>query len=229
MLAHIAAQLPRFLAWHNAVFLLRAAGATLSLSAIGSIAGILFGGGIAVLRRSRAIALAPLRALAVLYVELFRRIPFLVTLFLVFYVSQLGGMELPLFAIAAVAVSLISTAYLAEIMRAGLDSVHPNQWDGAAVANFSLWQTLRLVVVPQAWPVVLPPAFGFFVMFLKDTALASQIGVVELAYAGRALNNRGFAPALTYGAVLLLYFALSYPLSRLGRRLEVLLARPRHR
>ena len=133
------------------------------------------------------------------------------------------------FAIGAVAVSLISTAYLAEIVRAGLASVHANQWHSAAVANFSLWQTLRLVVVPQAWPVILPPAFGFFVMFLKDTALASQIGVVELTYAGKTLNNRGFAPLLTFGAVLILYFAMSYPLTLLGRRLEARFARPRHR
>jgi polar amino acid transport system permease protein len=228
MLSHLAAQLPRFLTWYNAAFLLQAAALTLALSAVGSVVGIVLGAAIAVVRRTSGLALAPLRWLGVLHVELFRRIPFLVTLLLVFYATQLGGFEMPLFAIAAIAVSLISTAYLAEIVRAGLASVHPNQWHSAAVANFSLWQTLRLVIVPQAWPVVLPPAFGFFVMFLKDTALASQIGVVELTYAGKALNNRGFAPLLTFGAVLLLYFALSYPLTLLGRRLEARLARPRH-
>jgi polar amino acid transport system permease protein len=229
MLAHIAAQVPRFLTWYNAAFLAQAAAMTLALSVIGSVVGIVCGAAIAVLRRTRGLPLAPLRAAGVLYVELFRRIPFLVTLFLVFYATQLGGFEVPLFAIAVIAVSLISTAYLAEIVRAGLGSVHPHQWDSAAVANFSLWQTLRLIVMPQAWSVILPPAFGFFVMFLKDTALASQIGVVELTYAGKTLNNRGFAPLLTFGAVLLLYFALSYPLTLLGRRLEALLARPRHR
>jgi polar amino acid transport system permease protein len=225
----VIAQLPRFLTWYNAAFLLQAAAYTLALSAVGSVVGILAGGAIAVLRRTRGWALAPLRGLGTLYVELFRRIPFLVTLLLVFYATQLSGTEMPLFAIGAIAVSLISTAYLAEIVRAGLASVHPNQWHSAAVANFSFLQTLRLVVIPQAWPVVLPPAFGFFIMFLKDTALASQIGVVELTYAGKTLNNRGFAPVLTFGAVLLLYFAMSYPLTLLGRRLEVLVARPRHR
>ncbi len=222
-------QIPRFLTWYNAAFLLRAASFTLALSAVGSVVGILAGGAIAVLRRTRGWALAPLRGLGTLYVELFRRIPFLVTLLLVFYATQLGGYDMPLFAIGAIAVSLISTAYLAEIVRAGLASVHPNQWHSAAVANFSFMQTLRLVVIPQAWSVVLPPAFGFFIMFLKDTALASQVGVVELTYAGKTLNNRGFAPVLTFGAVLLLYFAMSYPLTLLGRRLEVLVARPRHR
>jgi polar amino acid transport system permease protein len=106
--------------------------------------------------------------------------------------------------------------------------VHPNQWDSAAVANFTLLQTLRLVVIPQAWKVVLPPAFGFFLLFIKDSALASQIGLVELTYAGRALNNRGFAPILSFGSILLLYFALSYPLTLLGRRLEARLAGSRH-
>lgn len=227
--SHLATQLPRFLTWYNAAFLVQAAALTLALSALGSIVGIVCGGGIAVLRRTTGWPLAPLRAVGILYVELFRRIPFLVTLLLVFYATQLGGYQMPLFAIGAVAVSLISTAYLAEIVRAGLASVHANQWHSAAVANFSLWQTLRLVVVPQAWPVILPPAFGFFVMFLKDTALASQIGVVELTYAGKTLNNRGFAPLLTFGAVLILYFAMSYPLTLLGRRLEARFARPRHR
>lgn len=228
-MAHLIAQLPRFLTWNNAVFLLQAAGMTLALSAVGSVLGLALGGGIAVLRRTRGRVLAPVRFVAVLYVELFRRVPFLVTLFLVFYATQLCGFDAPLLVIGAIAVSLISTAYLAEIVRGGLNAVHPNQWDSAAVANFSFWQTLRLVVIPQAWTVVLPPAFGFFIMFLKDTALASQIGVVELTYAGKALNNRGFAPELTFGAVLLLYFALSYPLTLLGRRLEAQLARPRHR
>lgn len=229
MLPKLSAQLPHFLTWYNALFLVQAAGLTLALSATGGVAGIVFGGSIAILRRTRGRVLAPLRIAGIVYVELFRRIPFLVTLFLVFYATQLSGLEMPLFGIGAIAVSLISTAYLAEIARAGLDSVHVNQWHSAAVANFGLWQTLRLVVIPQAWPVVLPPAFGFFVMFLKDTALASQIGVVELTYAGKALNNRGFSPLLTFGAVLLLYFALSYPLTLLGRRLEVWLARTHHR
>jgi len=85
------------------------------------------------------------------------------------------------------------------------------------------------VVIPQAWKTILPPAFAFFLLFLKDSALASQIGVVELTYAGKVLNNRGFAPSLTFGTILVLYFALSYPLMRLGRLMEQRLARPRHR
>lgn len=229
MHADLASQIPRFFTWYNLLFLLQAAGTTLALSAVGCATGIVLGSLVAILRRTRAPLLAPLRALCAAYVELFRRIPFLVTLLLVFYAGQLAGLEASLFATSAFAVSLIATAYLAEIVRAGLNSVHPNQWDSAAVTNLSLVQTLRLVVIPQAWPVILPPAIAFGILFLKDSALASQIGVLELTYAGKALNNRGFAPMLTFGAILLCYFALSYPLALLGQHLEARLARPRHR
>ena len=95
--------------------------------------------------------------------------------------------------------------------------------------NFSLLETIRYVVLPQAWRIILPPAFGFFVMFIKDTALASQIGVVELTYVGKVLNNKGFSAALSFGAILIVYFAISYPLARFGALLEDKLASPRHR
>jgi polar amino acid transport system permease protein len=107
--------------------------------------------------------------------------------------------------------------------------VHHNQWDAAAAMNFSLWQTLWHVVMRQAWKVVLPPAFSFFILFIKDTALASQIGVLELTYAAKVLNNKGFSAALVFGSVLVLYFALSYPLTRLGVWMEARLATRRHR
>jgi polar amino acid transport system permease protein len=227
-MAHLAAQFPRFFTFYNGIFLLEALLRTLGLTAIGCCVGLVFGFAIAVLRRTRTLVLVPIRVLFILFVELFRRIPFLVTLLLAFYASQVLGFELPLLAIASISVCLIATAYISEIVRAGLDSVHPNQWDSAAVCNFSLAQTLWLVVVPQAWRVILPPAFAFFLLFLKDSALASQIGVVELTYAGKVLNNRGFAPTLSFGTILLLYFVLSYPLTRIGQRMEASLSRSPH-
>jgi polar amino acid transport system permease protein len=87
---------------------------------------------------------------------------------------------------------------------------------------------LVLVVLPQAWPLILPPIFGYFVLFIKDTALASQAGVLELTAAGRILNTKGFPAFLVFGTVLLLYFALSYPLARLGAELEARLGASRH-
>ena len=73
------------------------------------------------------------------------------------------------------------------------------------------------------------PAFSFFVLFIKDTALASQIGVIELTFAGKVMANKGFPAALTFGTVLVLYFALSWPLARFGRWMEARLAPARTR
>ena len=80
------------------------------------------------------------------------------------------------------------------------------------------------IVLPQSWKVILPPAAAFVVMFIKDTSLASQLGVIELTFAGKMLVNRGFSPVLGFGAILICYFALSYPLSRFAAYLEKRLA-----
>jgi polar amino acid transport system permease protein len=222
-------ELPSFLGYYNLLFLAKAAFATIALSALGSIAGVIAGLGLALVRQTQGFFLAPARWLAILLTELFRRIPFLVTLMLVFYATQLTGLDLPLFVVALTAVFLVAASYLAEIIRAGFESVHRNQWDAAVAMNFTMLQTVRYVILPQAWRVILPPAFGFFVLFIKDTALASQIGILELTYAGKVLNNKGYSAALVFGTLLLLYFVISYPLTRLGGYLESRLATSRPR
>ena len=229
MLDRLIEEAPRFFGYYNLVFLLQAMGATFLLSAIGCLVGLAGGFAIAVARRTSGLPLLPLRACGLVFVELFRRVPFLVTLMVLFFVFQLTAGNTPVFVVALASVCLIAAAYIAEIIRAGFDSVHRAQWDAAAAMNMTLWQTLRMVILPQAWKVILPPAFSFFILFIKDTALASQIGVLELTYAGKVLNNKGFSAALTFGAILLLYFALSYPLTRLGAAMERRLASSRHR
>ncbi len=229
MLSRIIEELPAFFGYYNLLFLGKAMLGTFVLSAAGCIVGFVAGFAIAALRRAEAPWLRPPKVVAILFVELFRRIPFLVTLMIVFFAFQLSGVGLSTFSVAIIAVCLIATAFIAEIVRSGLDSVHTNQWDAAAAMNMSYLQTLRLVVVPQAWKVILPPVFSFFILFIKDTALASQISVMELTYAGKVLNNKGFSAALVFGTILVLYFALSYPLTRLGARMEARLAPSRDR
>lgn len=220
---------PQFFSYYNLIFLAEAAFATFALSAAGCVLGFALGFLIAVARRTLAWELVPLRAAAFVFTELFRRIPFLVTLMLVFFFFQTGGADVSVFTVALVSVVLIATAFIAEIIRGGMESVHHNQWDAASAMNFSLWQTLWHVVMPQAWKIILPPAFSFFILFIKDTALASQIGVLELTYAAKVLNNKGFSAVLVFGSVLVLYFALSYPLARLGAWMEARLATRRYR
>ena len=229
MLEQIIDRAPQFFGYYNLLFLLQALLTTFLLSLGGCVLGFAFGFALAVARRTRAGAAAPLRGAVIAFVEAFRRIPFLVTLMLVFFALQAVRLETSMFTVALVSVCLIATAFIAEIVRGGLESVHPNQWDAATALNFSYLETLRYVVVPQAWKVMLPPAFSFFVLFIKDTALASQIGVIELTFSAKTLANKGFPPALTFGTILVLYFLLSWPLARFGRWMEVKLAPARTR
>ncbi len=229
MVNQIIQELPRFFSYYNLIFFAKALGVTFALSTIGCIVGFTLGFLLAVLRLGTRPAAWPLRVVATVFIELFRRIPFLVTLMLVFFIFESLKADLAMFTVALISVCLIATAFIAEIVRSGLESVHQNQWDAAVTMNFSYLQTLRLVIVPQAWKIILPPVFGFFVLFIKDTALASQIGVIELAFAGKTMNNKGFSATLVYGTVLALYFMLSYPLARFGKHLERKLAPTRNR
>lgn len=215
--------------YYDAKLLLEGFLVTFALAVIGCLAGFVFGFLVAVLRTTRSRAISPVRAALSAYCLLLRRVPFLVTLMLVFFASQSMHANLSTFAVASISICLIATAYLSEVIRGGFQSVHLNQWQAARTLNFSHWQTLRYVIVPQAWTVMLPPMFGFFVMFIKDTALASQIGVLELTSAGKVLGNKGLSAGLVYGTVLVLYFLMSYPLSRFGKRLEGKRAAPRDR
>jgi polar amino acid transport system permease protein len=218
----------RFATWYNLIFMARAALQTLLLSAFGCVAGFLLGFALAVLRHTVAARLLPARIASAAYVAIFRRIPFLVTLFLVFYAFQATGLDVPLFWVAAATTTVIGTAYLTEVVRSGFASVPTQEWEAAATMNFTLLQPLRHVVVPQAWRVILPPAFAFFLSFIKDTALASQIGIVELTFAAKVFNNQGISPSIAFGSVLIAYFIISYPLAKLGKRMEGRLAVPGH-
>jgi polar amino acid transport system permease protein len=221
-------QLPRFFTYYNILFLLQAMGATLALSVAGCIVGSLVGLALAILRRTRGPALMPLRAVAILIVEFFRRVPVLVVLMLVFFFFNVFKLNLTTFYIALIALCIIASAFMAEIFRAGLDSIHQNQWDAAEAMNLGFLKTIQWVVLPQAWKLMVPPAFSFFLLFIKDTAFASQIGVLELTYAGKVLNQKAFSASLVFGTILVLYFILSYPLARFGTWMEQRLASPRH-
>lgn len=204
----------------NMQFLLRGLGMTLLLTLIGGVTGLIGGFLLAYARSSKGRLLAPMRWCATVFVEVFRRIPFLVTLFLVLYTVQMILPRAPLFWVAVISICLLCSAYMAEIVRAGLESVPTPQIETAEVMNMSRWRITWMIVLPQAWKVILPSAVSYMVMFVKDTALASQAGVFELMFAGKALVNRGLDPLLVFATVLLAYFAISWPLARFGRWLE---------
>ncbi len=225
MLERLADEIPRFFTWGNLVLLGEAMGITLSMTLIGCVLGFVFAFIIAFTRQVPGIATLPLRTVAILFVEIFRRIPFLVVLFLVLFFIQAVARGTSLFTVAVVSICIYSTAYIADIIRGGFESVPRQQIEAARAMNFSHLQILGSVIVPQSWPVILPPAVAFMVGFIKDTSLVSQIGVFELTFRARELNNMGFSGILVFGIIAFLYFAISYPLTRWGQWLEKRLER----
>ena len=113
----VAEELPRFFTYYNVVFFLKAMFTTFLLSLIGCVLGSILGGLLAVIKMTKSRLLWPLRALALVYVEFFRRIPFLVTLLLIFFFFQAFGLQVSVFTVALVSVWVIATAFIAEIVR----------------------------------------------------------------------------------------------------------------
>ncbi|ACI50709.1 polar amino acid ABC transporter, inner membrane subunit [Gluconacetobacter diazotrophicus PA1 5] len=209
---------------YDVALLARALWMTVVLSVAGGLAGLAGGTALACLRMARGPVFAPARFLAAGYVQVVRRVPFIVTLYIVFFLTGVAGLDVSERTVAIWAIGMIATGYIAEIVHGGLRSVPTDQVEAAVTLNLPLLARWRHVIVPQALPVIVPPAVGYLVLFIKDTALASQVGVLELNQAGVILSNRGLPTIQVFLAVLGLYFALSYPLTRLSRMLEKRLA-----
>jgi polar amino acid transport system substrate-binding protein len=158
-------------------------------------------------------------ALATIYVEVFRGTPVLLQLFVIYY-GLASVLPLPPWLAAILGLGLNYAAYEAEIYRAGLAAVPRGQLEAAWALGMSTPVALRRVVLPQALRIALPGMTNDFIALLKDSSLVSVITVVELTkrMTIAAVDLRGWlAPGLLCAA---LYFAMSYPLSRLARRLE---------
>jgi polar amino acid transport system permease protein len=220
-------QIPRFFSGPNLTLLLEAAGLTLTMTLVGCLIGFGLAFVLVYLRQTPGLWALPLRWICIAYVEVFRRIPFIVVIYLVLFFIQALTPDASLFTIAVIAICLYAVAYTADIIRGGLESVALTQVEAAQAMNLSRLQTDFYIVLPQAWPVIIPPAIAFAVSFIKDTALVSQVGVFELTFRGKELNNQGYSGLLVFGTIALCYFLLSFPLSMLGQHLEKRLATPR--
>ncbi|QHG65497.1 amino acid ABC transporter permease [Pseudomonas putida] len=163
---------------------------------------------------------APLRLAARGYIELFQGTPLLMQLFMVFFGIALFGIDVSAWAAAAVALTLFTSAFLAEIWRGCVESIPHGQWEASASLALSRGEQLRHVVLPQALHLAVAPTVGFSVQVVKGTAVTSIIGFTELTKTGGMLANATFEPFLIYGLVSLGYFILCFPLSLGARHLE---------
>ena len=197
--------------------LLLAARWTVALSLIAFIGGGLVG---ALLLVARLAKWPGAERIVGLYVQLFQGTPLLMQLFLAYFGIALLGVETSAWTAAAVALTLYTSAFLAEIWRGCVASIPKGQWEAAASLALSFGEQLRHVILPQALKIAVPPTVGFLVQVVKGTALASVIGFVELTKAGSMISNATFKPFVVFSAVALLYFVLCFPISLWARGLE---------
>ncbi|MGP2451453.1 amino acid ABC transporter permease [Pantoea stewartii subsp. indologenes] len=184
---------------------------TLLLSVAAIVGSTLLGLLAAVLRTSR---LPVARQIAVIYTELFRGTPVLITLMFIYFGVAYFGYDINLFAAGILGLSIYQGAYIAEIFRGGIEAVPKGQWEVSWILGLSRRQTFTSVILPQTRGIVLPPLVGQYLSLIKDTSIVSMIGMSELMHQGQAIVDRIGQPVLIYGLVALLYFALCYPLSR---------------
>jgi polar amino acid transport system permease protein len=188
--------------------LLKGLGITVLLGSVSIVAGSVSGLLTALLR---LYGLAPLRVLARLYVDVFRSIPLLVLLVLVYYALPFVGLRLSSFAAAATALSMVACAYTAEIFRAGIEAIPKGQFEAAEAIGLSFFDRMRDVVLPQALRIVTPPLTSNCINVLKDTALASVVAMPELLKQATQAQALAANPTPLIGAALL-YLALLLPL-----------------
>jgi polar amino acid transport system permease protein len=206
-----------FSLWDIARNLLLAARWTVALSLIAFV-----GGGIVGLALLVARIASPRRAaFAVsIYVQLFQGTPLLMQLFLAYFGLGLFGINVSPWVAASLALTLYTSAFLAEIWRGCVDSVPKGQWEASSALSLKLGEQLRHVIGPQAMKVAVPPTVGFLVQVVKGTALASVIGFIELTKAATMITNATFRPFTVYACVAAMYFLLCWPISAWSKSLE---------
>jgi len=198
-------------------FLLKGAGYTVELSLGGMIFGLAFGFVIALMRLSRR---KLLRGIARTYVSFIRGTPLLVQLFVIYYGLAQFGLRLDPIPSALIGLSLNVAGYTGEILRAAIASIDKGQWEAAKALGLSWPQTMRLVIMPQAARVALPPLGNSFISLVKDTSLAATIQVPELFRQAQLITARTFQIFTMYFTAAVLYWIISTALSWVQERLE---------
>jgi polar amino acid transport system permease protein len=186
---------------------------------IGFIAGI-------VLAMLRLYAAAPVRYLTIAYIDVFRSIPVLVLLFVVYYALPFAGIRLSSFASATTAISMVSAAYSAEIIRAGIEAIPVGQFEAARALGLHFSSTMYKVILPQAIRIVVPPLTSNSINVMKDTALASVVAMPDLLKQANQAQALAANPTpLIVAAVI--YLIILLPLVRLVGLLERRLGKSR--
>lgn len=202
--------------WRTFPLLMQGLWITLQLGAASILAGLGLGLGLAM---ARLYGPAPVRVMTRIYIDVFRSIPLLVLLIIVYYALPFVGLRLSPFASAMAALTVVSGAYMAEIFRAGIEAIPKGQFEASAALGLSGRQTMADVILPQAVRIVIPPLTNNAINVVKDTALASVVAMPDL------LKQATQAQALAANPTPLIvaagiYLAFLWPLVALVSRME---------
>jgi len=181
------------------------------------VAVLIVGMVIALIRTSRAAALFPVRMLAAVFVDVFRGVPVILLVYLVGFgipALELSGLPSDPIVLGGIALTLSYSAYVAEVYRAGIGSIHRGQRDAALAIGLTEGQALRHVIIPQAVRRVGPPLLNDFIALQKDVALVSILGVIEAFREAQIISASTFNYTALVGAALL-YLCVTIPLARI--------------
>jgi polar amino acid transport system permease protein len=207
--------------WTTMPFLVEGLWMTIKISLITIICGSILGFVVGMLR---TVGGRPVSATLGLYIHALRGTPFLVHLYLIYFVLPVTGiswLQLEAFPAAVIALSLYTSTYVSEIVRAAIEAVPRGQTEAARSTGMTALQCMWHVVLPQAVKMMIPPMGGIYVIIIKGTSIVSVIGIAELVRAGEHATQRHPRELMViYGVVALMYFVYCYPILRIARWAE---------
>jgi polar amino acid transport system permease protein/cystine transport system permease protein len=211
--------------WENLPYFLEglipAAGMTVRIAAGAFVLAIAAGLLLALLQTVRV---TPVNALVRTYIEVIRGTPVLAQLFILYFGLTEFGIRFTPVQAAVIGLGLNGAAYLAEVFRAGIESIHTGQMEAALTVGLTPAQAMRYVVLPQALNVVVPPTTNYSIALLKDTAVVSAVAAPEIMFRARNLVMETYLSAQIYLLVAAMYLVLSLVLAYVARRVERRLA-----
>ena len=212
----------------NLIYLFKGAMVSLSMAALSLFIGLIFGilGASAKISKNRL-----LRILGNIYVEVIRGTPMLLQIMLIFNVVPIIVTQITCevfrmnyFLIGVVAMSINSGAYTTELIRSGINGIDKGQWEACETLGLSRWQTMRLVILPQAFKRIVPPLISEFITLIKDSSLVSIIGLVELLNSAKVLGNQYYEFMSPYCLAGVYYLVMTLTISYIAKKIERKLA-----
>ncbi len=190
---------------------------TIKIVVLAIAIGLPMGACLALARRSR---LAVLRLAATAFIEVFRNTPFIIQVFLIYYVLPFYGLRLPAEQVGVLALAAFGSAYFAEVIRGGIEAMPAGQLESARAIGMTELQAMRYVVLPQALGVILPPLTNQMLSLIKESAILSTITVQEMTMTALRIQGETFRPFEAFIMIALLYWMLNEVVAIGMRRLE---------